>query len=268
MENEVSVAEPTVAEIATAPVANEPIQSPSVAEVASSVPEVVATPETVVAPVESVEKAEAPTHPPSLLSEAKSDEVVKPDDLVSEENKSEEPTPEQPKAPEPIIYEEFKFPEDVKVNQDEIEEFTKTVGEFGVPQEAAQKLMDMHTKAVESITKQVAANQWEVFNNTQRDWVTQVMADPILGGSGHQTAMNMAAQARDVVFDHNAEKIQQFNEIMSLTGAGNHPIVIEYMYNVNKYIRPGEPLDTQIKPPSDIGSKTLTRAERMYGSSK
>jgi hypothetical protein len=247
-----------VAEIATVqstPVVNEASETTSQASNESPVPK----------------EEEERTHSPSLLSEATSKEAA-PDATVTEnptqEEKPEEAASDEVKKPEPsapIVYEEFKIPEGVSVDKNGVEEFTKTIGEFGVPQEAAQKLLDMHIRNTEAITKQSIATQWDVFNNQQAEWINQVKSDPVLGGAGHETAMNKVAQARDTVFKHNPEKIQLFNDIMSVTGAGNHPIVLEFMHEVHKYTRPGEILNTQIKPPPDIGGRPLTKAERMYG---
>lgn len=261
MENETPVEEAIVAEIET--VQDEPVvTSPeSVEEVTGD--EVATSDQEAVADSEP----EAPTHGTSLLGEAsseggeKSSEEPEAGGLDSEKEETKELEVIQPI--EPIVYEEFKIPEGIKVDNEQIEEFTKTIGEYRLPQEAAQKLMDMHARNVEDIAKQVSENQWKVFHDQQNEWKKEVMSDPILGGSGHKTAMQKIADVRDHFVPE--ERRQAFKDAVAMTGAGNNIEILRVFHDMHKYISEGKILDVPIGVPSDIGAKPKTRAEMMYG---
>lgn len=267
METEIAPSEPTVAEIATvAPSVSELVQA---APTPAPIEKEVVSAEAPASKKEVVAETEAPEYPPSLIGDAISAEKdEKPKEeatpkTASEEEKKEEAITEEIKPAEPIVYEEFKFPEGAKVDKEEINKFTDVIGKYNLTQEAAQELVDMHVNAVQSITKQAHADQWQVFNDQQKEWRTQIMADPVLGGSGHQTAMQKVGQAVETVIK-DPDRIKAFQEALAVTGAGNNPEIVRFVHDVHKYTRQGEILNTPIGAPPDIGPKPKTKAALMY----
>ena len=66
------------------------------------------------------------------------------------------------------------------------------------------------------------------------------MADPILGGSGHQTAMGAIARMRDR-FVAEADR-PAFETFLRVTGAGDHPQFLKLLHNVSRaYDEPALP---------------------------
>ena len=118
-----------------------------------------------------------------------------------------EAKPPEPVAPEPIQYPEWKLPENVKPDAEMLGKYTAALGEHRVPPEAGQKLLDMHAAALQhsmqSYADFLAREQHRVFGETRQSWRKEAMADPEIGGAGHQTAMGVIARMRDrLVSDH------------------------------------------------------------------
>ena len=98
------------------------------------------------------------------------------------------------------------------------------------PAKGAQGLLDMHAKMMSDYAGNLLKEQYRTFNETRKSWVTEVMADPDLGGSGHQTAMGAIARMRDqFVSEKDRPAFEQF---LQVTGAGDHPQVLKLLRNV------------------------------------
>jgi len=222
-------------------------------------------------------------HQPSLLSEALAEnEPAKERDgaeshasvldkekgILPTEEIKKEALQEEVKPPlEPMKYEDFKVPENlgdgIKIDKDQVNEYTKIIGEYRVPQEAAQKLMDMYLNGVKTVQDRMVQTQWDVFNNIQTEWRNQVLSDPIIGGAGHDTAMQKIASVRNMLVPR--ERMKAFNEFLNITGAGNHPEFIHMMYRASKILDTPEPPKSQANPVHERGPKSLTKSEILYG---
>ncbi len=254
-----------------------PPEAPSV-EPATVAPEVSQTPIEVSQPstpgpastdVKEAAKSEASAHETSLLSEF----LEKPSEQKSEGEKTaelpkvekeegEKPPQEAQKDIEPIAYTDFSIPEGIEIKKEQLSEYTKLVGEHRLPQETAQKLIDMHSSAMKNIADDISKNQWDVFNSTQKEWKSQVMADPEIGGAGHLTALAHIASARDTYVPENDRSA--FNEFLNVTGAGNHPAFLRMMYRISKDMKSPEPPKSQVSPVQDRGSKPATKTAVLY----
>lgn len=211
------------------------------------------------APVEP--KAEEPkvalhTDTPSLMEEAGKKAEPKPDDKV------EAPKPADP-ATEAFKYEAFKLPEGVPVDEARINAFTEIVGPHKLDQETAQKLVDLHTTTLQQFQEHLVAQQHAAFAETRRGWVDQIKADPVLGGSGHQTALQAAARMRDLLVPeaHRAE----FADFMRITGAGDHPALMRLLHNAARlFDEPAAPPIPARPVPDRGGSAKPSKGAVMY----
>lgn len=84
-----------------------------------------------------------------------------------------------------------------QVDQERLGAFTGLLNEARVAPETAQRFVDMHLAETRRVADQVATRQWEVFQEQQRASRDEVMADPVLGGSRHDTAMKDIMKAID-----------------------------------------------------------------------
>lgn len=228
----------------------------------------------------------SPTHEPTLLDkhDAKKAPPVeaKQEDKPAEPVKAEEAKPEAEAkpadavesvapAPAPIDYfaaeTGIKIPETLKVDDTTRGELVTAFDAFRTdPVKGGQALLDMHNRVVADMAKQLQDDQWRVFRETNAEWNKQVMADPILGGAGHDTAMERVAIARDNFASaakpgsaQYTKELAEFNDALRITGAGNHPAILRAFYNAAKYVREAAPPPTDGKPPKDIGKNPSGR---------
>ena len=183
----------------------------------------------------------------SLLSEfdkkqAADPEAKKPATTTPEADAAAAPAdPAAPAAPEPIAY-EYTPPETLHLDDALKERVHSALDAFRAdPTKGAQGLLELHANEMQRYAEGLLAKQYEVFNETRRGWVTEVLADPVLGGSGHNTAMGVIARMRDrFVSDADMPAFKQFLEV---TGAGDHPQFLRLLHNV------GRALDEPALPP-------------------
>ena len=239
-----------VAEV-TASVAEEPAEVAAAPEPAAAATEV---PAEAARPAEEAKSA-LHTDTPSLLEEAgkPKEEAKKPDS----EPKPAETAVEGPK------YEPFKLPEGVQPDEKRLGEFAEVAAKHGLKQEDAQALLDMHTSTLKQFQDAVFAEQHRVFAETRRGWVQQILADPILGGAGHETAKMAAARMRDLLVPeaHRAE----FAAFMRDTGAGDHPALFRLLHNAARlFDEPAAPPIPARPVPDRGGNGKQPRGTMLY----
>ena len=199
---------------------------------------------------------------------------AKPEDKKADEAKAAEPAKDTAK-PEPVTY-EYKLPDTLKMDDALKAEVHTAFDTFRAdPAKGAQALIDLHAKTMTDYATNYAAetlkNQFKVFNDTCRNWEKQVLADPELGGAGHETAMGAVARARDLTISsakpgtprYVAER-KEFDDFLRTTGAGSHPAFMRMLHNAARYIdepqASNQPL-SEIKPPKGNGRSP---GSRMY----
>lgn len=146
----------------------------------------------------------------------------------------------------PLAY-EYKLPDTIKLDEPGREEVHKTLDEFRRdPAKGAQGLIDLHAKKMGEFAEQYAEhynqNMHDVWNKTRRDWRAATAGHPTLGGSGYETTMADVAHLRDVAFGQIPTERRDafkkaFNEMLHVTGAGDHPLFIEFQHSLSKFFR-------------------------------
>jgi hypothetical protein len=185
------------------------------------------------------------------------------------ETKAEEKPPE-PTKPEPIEY-LFKAPETLQMDDAVRGEFTTALDEFRAdPQAGSQKLLDMHVAQLVKHDEHLRNEQYRIFNETKKGWRDQVQADEMLGGPGHRTAMGQVAMVRNMfVSDHPQGSkqwkadLQEFNNALDATGAGDHPAILRVLYRMARFVN--EPsIPTTVDPKPAPGAGKRNGADTLY----
>ena len=131
-------------------------------------------------------------------------------------------------------YGEFKLPEGVTVDSDSLRPATELFAETGHSQEQAQKFIDLAMSR-----EQAAAHRGvQAFVDLQNQWVSEIKADPDIGGDRLKGSLASANRAIDRL------AIPGLREALSFTGAGNHPAVVKAFVRLGQMIsedrfRPG-----------------------------
>lgn len=164
-------------------------------------------------------------------------------------------TPPEPQAapePEPLKAEDIQLPEGFEADPELINGFVETLNNNETtPAERASALLDLHNKVL-----QTAAEQMETtWQQTQKEWQDAARALPELGGDNLDRTLGDVAK---VVDRYGGKDVR---EAFDLTGAGNHPAVIQMFAKIAKDLNESAPVSGE--PPSGAPK---SRAERMFGS--
>lgn len=154
---------------------------------------------------------------------------TKPADQKATDEKGEKGEGDKkPEADKPIEYAAFTLPEGVQVDEKALGEFTAISQEAKVPQEVAQKYVDLYAGKLKAATEAI----YQGWHDTQSKWVKEINEDPEVGGDKLKDATSNAARA----LDHPALKIPGLREALIFTGAGNHPAVLKFFARVGKAV--------------------------------
>lgn len=247
-----------------------PVNSPVSAVTTSPAPVLTPTEPAVgsntAAPVAAVPSVSTPAEPPpSILSEAKpAPAVEKPAEAAPATTPP--PTTEAPAVVSPPVFEAFKLPDGVTLDEAKLGEVNTALGklvtENKVPQEAAQALgqqmVDMHIAELQNHLKR----QDENFRQIRQSWVDAFKADPKIGGEHTEATISACGQMIEQ-FGGDAAQQAELRKMFRITGMGDHPGLIRLLANAAKALGEGGPVPATIPrslPP-------MTRGQRRYGTS-
>lgn len=207
-------------------------------------------------------------------------EAEKPAEAKPEEKKDDpksEAKPGEPeKAAEPVKTEapvEYKFqlPEALRADEEKMGEFTGILNEVKAPAEVGQKLIDLHSKAMTAYAEHVSKEQHRAFNETRDSWRKEILADPVLGGAGYETAMGAVARMRDMLvpkeimesrkWPDGTARLSKLEEFLRVTGAGDHPVFHHILHTAAKYFDEPSMPPSNINPPPNNGRDPRARGK-------
>lgn len=239
--------------------------------------------------IETVAPTVAETPTPSLsesvLGDTKPSEVKKTEEAVKSDDKvPESKTPEKSEIVETKVelpvYEPFKLPENVSLDKEPLDAFSKILGEIETGkldhagmQESGQKLIDLATKATTDSINRLNDYYVQFHENQKKEWFESFKKDPDMGGDKLETTVGML---RDAVENYGGtpEQISEFRQLMKETGVGNHPAVTRLLYNmqqkINKYTTEadnGNGGSNRIVPGAKPAPSKIKDYQRFYSSS-
>jgi len=145
-----------------------------------------------------------------------------------------EPAPSEP-APTsgaPEAYADFKVPEGLVIDPEVLASAAPIFKELNLPQEAAQKLVDIYNKQM-SGTRDSAIKAVE----TQRtEWRDAIKADKDIGGVLDSKVLPAIGRLKAQL---PADVREAFNAAMDFTGAGDHPGVVKALYKIAELVGEG-----------------------------
>lgn len=144
-------------------------------------------------------------------------------------------------APAEIKYEAFKLPEGVALDEAVMGDFQKLATEHKLPQDVAQKFVDLGAKMTQGFAGQNAA----AIEKAKVEWLTEAKADTEIGGEKFESN---AALANNVFNQFGTPKLGEF---LKASGLGNHPELVRWGLRVARAI--GEDRFTRGNPPNGAG---------------
>ena len=131
----------------------------------------------------------------------------------------------------------------------------------------AQRAIDMFNEAATAFVAEYQKNVIQVWNKTQRDWEQAIMAHPTLGGAAFPVVRATVARVRDaLVSDHRPDDprhekdMGRLNDMLRITGVGNHPVFWEMLHRAARYIDEGPPPAPNAKPTPHNGVNPNSRS--------
>lgn len=132
---------------------------------------------------------------------------------------------EQTGAPEE--YADFSAPEGVELDEASLGDFKTLAKELNLPQDAAQKVVDIGAKMAQSWAEQANAQSETMV----AEWRTAAEADPRFGGEKLGENLAIAKKAMDTFASPELR-----SEVLEKFGLGNHPEVINLFFELGKKI--------------------------------
>jgi hypothetical protein len=146
----------------------------------------------------------------------------------------------QPASPDPVLlasaadpsvdqraaYEPFTLPEGVAVDPESLAAATDLFRASSLDQEQAQKFIDLAVSREQAAARKGA----QAFVDLQNRWVSEIKADPDIGGNRLAASLASASRAIDRL------AVPGLREALNLTGAGNHPAVVKAFVRLGQMI--------------------------------
>lgn len=144
--------------------------------------------------------------------------------------------PPEPVTPDAIAYEPFTLPEGVTVDEASLAEAQALFAEAKLPQDAAQKFVDLYTDRVNALFQ----SQVEAAHRRNEEWVAEVKADPELGGEKFAAAR--AAAQKALARFGSADLRRSLDDLW----VGNNPALFRFFARVGRALNE----DAWYAPPS------------------
>jgi hypothetical protein len=174
-------------------------------------------------------------------------------DKPAADAKPEDKKPEDDKptgAPEK--YEDFKLPEGMQADTPVMGEFATLAKELNLPQEAAQKLVDLAGKMQAGNVEQIQAH----IEAQGEAWGNEARADKEFGGDKFDENLAVAKRALDQF------GTPELKSLLVASKMGNHPEVLRFFY------RAGQAISQDGFVPGRHGAPAGDAASVMYPSMK
>lgn len=156
--------------------------------------------------------------------EAKKDDAAKATDPAKDATAEVQP-------PAPVKYDAFKVPEGVKLDDKELAKFSEIIGAKQLPQEDAQKLVDLYVADMQRVQTELRQEQRTVWNKLNDGWKTDLRKDPVLGGNRLETTLSMAKAVIEE-YGGNADQVRELLAHTSNNGMGNFPGFVRLLHNI------------------------------------
>lgn len=129
-------------------------------------------------------------------------------------------------AAEPVAYESLKLPDGISVDPESLAAATELFRASALSQEQAQKFIDLAVSREQAAARKGA----QAFVDLQNKWVSEIKADPDIGGDKLTASLASAARAIDRL------GVPGLREALNLTGAGNHPAVVKAFVRLGQMV--------------------------------
>jgi hypothetical protein len=145
------------------------------------------------------------------------------------------------------------MPEGFKLDETAMQPAVDLFKEARLSQDMAQKFLDLALGREKAAAEKGA----QAYVDLQNKWVSEIKADPDIGGAKLQASLAAAARAIDRL------AVPGLKDALNLTGAGNHPDVVRAFVRIGQLL--SEDRFAPGRPPAEA---PRSLAEQIYGTPK
>lgn len=128
-------------------------------------------------------------------------------------------------------YTDFTFPEGAKVDAELVGQAKEAFGKYGLTQEAAQELINLHTSSAQKVLEAYQTQANDYWAGKSREWVAEVENDPRIGGNRLNTSLELARGVWNEVIPDKAQRDRLFGDLTD-TKIGDHPVLARALTEV------------------------------------
>lgn len=183
---------------------------------------------------------------PEVKPEVKADDKQKPEDKKTEGEKPADQKTDAPEGDKPEslpTYEDFKTPEGLALDKEQVGQFNGMLGEFERTTKASheevqkfgQSLIDKHVAEVQQVSTKIQESYQNAWTKQKAAWFGEFKADPEIGGPNLEATSTAVRNAIETYGGTAAQKAD-FRKLMKNTGIGNAPALIRTINNFSNEI--------------------------------
>ena len=146
----------------------------------------------------------------------------------------------------PEEYADFKMPKDTPVDEALLNDFKPLAKELDLPQDKAQKLIDLYAEKVAPLMVQ---RQTETWNNQLETWKQECKTDKEIGGDKFDAAVLDAKRVINTIGTPELKKV--FDDY----GLGNNPELVRVFSRMAKYMKEDTVETGRASAQTDIAKK-------------
>lgn len=124
----------------------------------------------------------------------------------------------------PEAYDDFTVTDGIELDAEVLDSFKATAKELNLPQDAAQRVVDLGVQLVERMSAASLAQVTEA----QEGWIQASKSDPEFGGDKLEASVALAKKGLDAVGS------PALAELLTSSGLGNHPEIIRAFRKVGE----------------------------------
>lgn len=152
----------------------------------------------------------------------------------------------------PESYTDFEVPEGFELDTEVMAEFTGLAKTLGLTQEQAQGLVGLQNKLMEKSEGARAAALEAALAEQSAQWISEIKADPIMGGAKFEQTISTAHRAVE------AFATPELRALLNESGMGNNPEVVRLFASIgaaiseDKIVLPGTQEAPQKRRDADV----------------
>lgn len=176
----------------------------------------------------------------------------KPKEADAAADKKPDTPAETPPAPPPV-YDAYKVPENLKLDENRLKEFNTILGEaelsgkadHAAMQQLGQKMMDLYAQEVQRIGQQVQQYQVDVWNRHLESELNVLKSDPELGGNRIETTLGNAKYVLEQ-FGGSRDEQDRFMAVLDRAGVSSNRDFVALLNRMFERYREPQPVPSNL----------------------